>query len=105
MELDPTAVPTFSSTKETLHRFPKNRFDWGIQLLPPSSVRRIVPPSPVIVAVLMSTIETANKAARVPLDCRVQVSPPSVVRRMTLSDGPGDQPTAMPLLASTKETP
>src|SRR5260370_5985798 len=73
---------------------------WGVQVTPPSIVRRIVPDSPTAVPVLASTKETPCRLFVVPLDWDVHVAPPSVVRRMVPKS-----PTATTVLGSKVATP
>ncbi len=72
---------------------------WGVQVAPPSSVRRMVPAVPTAVPVLRSKKDTPRRSLVVPLDWTVQVAPPSSVRMMVPKP-----PTATTVLASIAAT-
>src|SRR5229473_1056836 len=52
----PTAVPVLASTKKTATRILAVPLDWGVQVSPPSVVRRVVPTSPTPTTVFRSGI-------------------------------------------------
>src|SRR5260370_15967119 len=94
----PTAVPVFPSVKKTLTSGSVVPLVWDVQVVPPSVVLRMVPPTPTAQPVFASTKDALKSAHVTPLVSDVQVVPPSDVLSMVPSS-----PNSHHVLVSTHE--